>query len=137
MLKAFGRTIGIYRWRQTVQQIADKITYLKLIFTKRKAAVRCSQDCLVFTRRAAVRCACKVARMSQVRPRDNCANFISCLTVRGVQEQLKHDNQVRVIFIYCLKTYKYWHSQKQLTKTHFSFINTSIKRGIILPTGPV
>ena len=117
MLKAFGRTIGIYRRRQTVQQIADKITYLKLIFTKRKAAVRCSHDCLVFTRRAAVRCACKVARMSQVRPRDNCANFMSCLTVRGVQEQLKHDNRVRVIFIYCLKTYKYWHSQKQLTKT--------------------
>ena len=139
MLKAFGRTIGIYRRRQTVQQIADKITYmyLKLIFTKRKAGVRSSHDCLVFTRRAAVRCACKVARMSQVRPRDNCANFMSCLTVRGVQEQLKHDNRVRVIFIYCLKTYKYWHSQKQLTKTHFSFINTSIKRGIILPTGPV
>ena len=37
-----------------MQQIADKITYLKLIFTKRKAAVRCSHDCLVLTRRAAV-----------------------------------------------------------------------------------
>ena len=93
-LKAFGRTIAIYSRRQTVQQIADKITYLKLIFTKRKAGVRCSHDCLVFTRRSAVRCACKVARLSQVRPRDNRANFMSCLTVRGVQEQLKYDNRV-------------------------------------------
>ena len=62
-----------------MQQIADKITYLKLIFTKRKAAVRCSHDCLVFTRRAAVRCACKVARLSQVQPRDNRATFITVL----------------------------------------------------------
>ena len=77
-----------------MQQIADKITYLKLIFTKRKAAIRCSHDCLVFTRRAAVRRACKVARLSQVQPRDNRATFISCLTIRGVQEQLKYDNRV-------------------------------------------
>ena len=65
-------------------QIADKITYLKLIFIERKAAVRYSHDCLVFTRRAVVRCASKVARLSQVPPRDNRANFISCPTVRGV-----------------------------------------------------
>ena len=77
-----------------MQQIADKITYLKLIFTKCKAAVRCSHDCLVFTRRAAVRCVCKVARLSQVRPRNNRANLMSCFTVRGGQEQLKNDNRV-------------------------------------------
>ena len=77
-----------------MQQIADKITYLKLVFTKRKAAVRCSHDFLVFTRRAAVRCACKVTRLSQVRPRGNRANLMSCLTVRGVQEQPKYDNRV-------------------------------------------
>ena len=44
-----------------MRQIADKITYIKLIFTKRKAAVRWSHGCLVFTRRAFVRCACIVA----------------------------------------------------------------------------
>ena len=67
-----------------MRQIVDKIMYLKLIFTKRKAAVRCSHDCLAFMRRAVVICACKVARLSQVRPRDNRANSMSCFTVHGV-----------------------------------------------------
>ena len=79
--RSFGRPI--YCRRQVVRLIADKITYLKLIFIKHKAAVRCSHDCLAFTRRAVVRCACKVARLSQVRPRNNRANFMSCLTVRS------------------------------------------------------
>ena len=37
----------------------------------------------------------------------------------------------RVIFIYCLKTYKYWRSQKN------SFINTSVWPDIVWPSGPV
>ena len=53
-----------------MQQLADTITYLKLIFTKRKSATRCSHDCLAFTRRAVIICACKFACLLQVRPRD-------------------------------------------------------------------
>ena len=36
-------------------------TYLKLIFTKLKTAIRCSHDCFAFTHMAVVRCAWKVA----------------------------------------------------------------------------
>ena len=65
-------------------QIADKIKYLILIFTKPKAAVQCLHDCLAFMRRAIVRCACNVARLSQVQLHDNHANFMSCHMVCGV-----------------------------------------------------
>ena len=64
--RLFGR--AIYLRRQAVRQISDKIACLKLIFTKRKAAVQCSHDCLAFTRGYASRCACKVVKLSQVRP---------------------------------------------------------------------
>ena len=86
-----------------MRQIADKITYLKLIFTKRRVTVRCSHDSLAFTHRAVVRCACKVARLSQVRPRDNCVNLVSCLMVRGVLSaavQLNSNCTVCVSFLF-------------------------------------
>ena len=39
---------------------------------------------LAFTRRAVARCACRVARLSQVRPCDSGANFIGSRTVRRI-----------------------------------------------------
>ena len=69
------RQIALACLHQSYDRSQAKITYLKLVFTKVKAAERCSHNCLALTRSAVVMCLQNCKTVANVAARQSCEPY--------------------------------------------------------------